>query len=280
MRATYAVEAGGSRTVEVQSDLAHGTTVWLDGKIVADDASWSVERSYPLPVPGAVASVSVAGGWPRRRSATLVVNGKPVSPGATAPASLEPRRPIPAWGHAFSGIAMAGLLGGLLLLPLPILCSFAALRASRSDRAVSSRFALSASCAAAPWLAVSLLHVHLIWQPIENLLRDGGPIMFLTVVAGLSAAAFAITHAVQAHRYSAIRALAATALAAGIGVCATWAAGAKADEMLEMVNPADVAQFRTLFEAEVPRPRRVGLVLAGAAAVFLATGEVRRFSRR
>jgi hypothetical protein len=175
---------------------------------------------------------------------------------------------------------MAGLLGGLLLLPVPILCSFAALRASRSDRPVGIRLVVAALLAATPWFASMLFHVNLIARPVEKLLHDGGPAMSLIIVTGLAAAAFAIAHTVQAHRYSALRALAAIALAAGIGIYATWAASAKADEMLQMVNPADVPQFRVLFDEEVPRPRRVALVLAGAAVVCLAAGEVRRFSRK
>jgi hypothetical protein len=139
---------------------------------------------------------------------------------------------------------------------------------------------VAALLAATPWFVSMLFHVNLIERPIEKLVKDGGPIMLLIIVAGLAAAAFAIAHAVQAHRYSAGRALAAMLLVAGIGACATWAAGAKADEVLRMADPADVPEFRVLFDEEVPRPRRIALVLAGAAAVFLAAGEARRLSQR
>lgn len=265
MEATWRLEAGGTRTVHARVDLARGTTVWLDGRIVADDASWRVDRTYPLPLAGHEAALTVVGAWPVRTRAELRVDGVAVAPGPAEPGRVAPRRPIPWWGRAASGLAMASLLAGILIAPLSILFSLAALRRSRAAPGTKGRAAGTAAFAVAPWVGALLWNAALDRAGGRSVLAAAGPIIWPILVLGFAAIALGMAHIAQMHRITLVRALAAGALVSSLGSYGSWSTKREVEEMIPMMNPADVREIVAAAEREAHIPR-------GFASAFLLLG--------
>jgi hypothetical protein len=276
MRATWRFTASGPRAAHLENDLARGTTIWLDGRIAVDDASWAVERGFSLSVAGHALTLSVVGAWPWRTRAELHVDGVAVAPGPSSSTGRSGRRRIPWWGHACSGIAIAGMLTGLPLVPLALLSSLAALRRSRTAPGTRGRVAGTVAFAVAPWVAGGIAQALLDRLGGAALLEEAGTIVWPILLLGFGAVAAGIAHAVQGHGLSAARAIALVLLVCGVGLYATWAEGRRGDAMLAAVDPADAKELLAAIERESALPRRFALAFAAAALPLVAAGEVRR----